>query len=81
MVGVYGQNKNGRVIPFSNGKRVDDYYLYFDGEKVRHFNLFYKTLGNEWPESYNDIFFEALSRGQYAEVYDEALNADIQASL
>lgn len=81
MVGVYGQNKYGKVMPLGNGKRVDDYYLYFDGATVRHFNLFSKTLGNEWPTNFNDIFFDALARGQYVEVFDEALNADIQAAL
>lgn len=81
MVGVYGQVKYGKVVPLGNGKRTDDYYLYFDGATVRHFNVFSKTLSSEWPTNYNDIFFEAINRGQYVEIFDEALNADIQAAL
>lgn len=81
MIGVYGQVKHGKVVPLGNGKRVDDYYLYFDGATVRHFNVFSKTLGNEWPENYNYMFFDAIDQGRYTEIFDEALNADIQAAL
>jgi hypothetical protein len=81
MTGVYCKNDNGRAVPFSNGRLIEDYYLYFDGERVRQYNIFKKQFESEWPKNYNDIFEQQVDKKVYVLTKSESVINDVVAAL